>query len=198
MPNGRCRMHGGKHPGGMATKAFKTGRYSKYLPQRLLERYTEASTDAELLALREEVALVDARLADLLSRVDTGESGALWGALNKAWADVEVARDTDDGLGLTLALALVSQYIKRGQADYAAWQSIGHVIEQRRKLVESERKRLVEMQQMVTSEQAMLIVAVLADTVRKHVHDPDALRAISADITRLVIGRDGAPHRGTG
>jgi hypothetical protein len=35
MPNGRCRMHGGKSPAGIASPAWKSGRFSRYMPKRL-------------------------------------------------------------------------------------------------------------------------------------------------------------------
>src|SRR6187399_1656871 len=81
MPNGRCHLHGGKSLGGVASPSFTTGKYSKYLPTRMLDRYHEAAEDHELIALREDVALLDARIADMLQRVDTGESGEIWASL---------------------------------------------------------------------------------------------------------------------
>src|SRR5690349_13713695 len=81
MPNGRCRLHGGKTPSGIASPQYKTGRYSRVLPTRLQSRYDAARTDAALLELRDDISLLDARLEDLLSRVDTGESGVLWASL---------------------------------------------------------------------------------------------------------------------
>lgn len=81
MLNGRCRMHGGATPAGVALPHFRTGRRSRDLPARLAARYQEARSDPQLLELREGIALVDARIADLLARVDAGESGARWRAL---------------------------------------------------------------------------------------------------------------------
>lgn len=167
-------MHGGNNVLGTASGTFKNGRYSKHLPTRLAARYHEAQADPALLALREEIALADARLADLLARVDTGESGALWRQLREA-----AAKTPAD-------LAAMADLIVRGAADYAAWDEVGRVLDQRRRLVESERKRLVEAQQMLSAEQAMVLLAVVTDTIRRHIHDRDVLAAISADIGRLV------------
>ena len=66
MPNGRCRMHGGKSLGGIASPNFKHGGYSKFLPVRLGDNYQEAMADPELLALRDDIALLDARVHDLM------------------------------------------------------------------------------------------------------------------------------------
>ena len=64
----RCRLHGGKSLVGTACPHYRSGRYSAYVPERLRERYEAAEDDAELLSLRSELALTDARLMDLLAR----------------------------------------------------------------------------------------------------------------------------------
>lgn len=186
MPNGRCRIHGGKSLKGIASPAYKTGRYSRYLPGRLAERYGEAKTDPDLLALHEDVALTDARLSDVLGRVDTGESGDLWrkarGAF-EAFREAQGKREVDKARA---ALTDLDGYLARGVSDYATWDEVGRLLEQRRRLVESERKRLIEMQQMITAEKAVLLIGAIAGIIKIHVSDRGTLAAISADIGKLV------------
>lgn len=190
MANGRCRMHGGKSPTGLASGTFTTGKYSKFIPARLTARYGEALADTTLLELREEVALLDARLSDVLSRVDTGESGAAWKMVDTAFRLYQTFRGVDPVKELR-AFADLETAITTGLADYAAWGEIATIIEQRRRLVESERKRLVEMQQMITTEQAMALLAMVVDTVRRHVPDRAALAAISAELVQLTARTGG-------
>src|SRR5579863_9488305 len=64
-----CRNHGALSPRGVASPAFKTGRYSRSLPARLVGRYQEAVADPELLSLRDDLALIDSRTSALLQRV---------------------------------------------------------------------------------------------------------------------------------
>src|SRR5262249_52499599 len=80
-----CRMHGGRTLIGLAAPRLKTGRYSKFLPIRLAADYERAAHDPELLSLRHELAVVEARIIDLLGRVDTGEAGGLWHRARVAW-----------------------------------------------------------------------------------------------------------------
>ena len=61
-----CYHHGGKSLVGPAVNTYRSGRHSRYLPVRMAAKYQEAEHDPELLSLRDEIALVDARLADLL------------------------------------------------------------------------------------------------------------------------------------
>ncbi len=189
MPNGRCRMHGGTSLAGLASPQFKTGRYSKHLPERLLERYQEAQDDTELLALREEIALVDARLADLLGRVDTGESGAIWRKAQQLWTAYRKAEGTDEAHDILMELGAT---IGEGVADYAAWDEVNAQLGRRRQLVESERKRQIELRQVITVENAMILIARIGESIKRHVHDRAALAAISADIVQLThhdVGR---------
>lgn len=182
-----CHIHGGKTPNGIAHPSFKTGRYSKHLPSRLLATYDTARQDGELLAVRDDIALLDARLTELLARVETGESGAVWRTLRaeyRAYRDATAAKDIPE---MSARISAIGSLIERGLADEAAWSDIRHTLEQRRKLVESERKRLVEMQQMVTADEAMGFVRALTAAVRTHVRDADTLRAITDDLTRLAV-----------
>jgi hypothetical protein len=184
MPNGRCRMHGGASLAGLASPSFKHGRYSTYLPARLAARYTEAQSDTDLLALREEVALTDARLADVLGRVDRGDSAALWKQAQTEFDALMTARAM--GLPDAACLGALRRTLKTGIADWEAWDEVAKLVEQRRRLVESERKRLVDMQQTITAERAMLLIGRLAGIIQAHVTDRGVLAAISADIGKLV------------
>lgn len=178
-----CTVHGGLTPGGIASPNFKNGRYSKYLPDRLSVRYEQAVNDPQLLELSHEVALIDARLSDLLNRIETGETGQLWQDISKAWDEYKIKQD--DSL-----LTKIDGYIKRGNDDYQVWDEIQATIEQRRRLVESERKRLVETQQYVTTIQAMTMISHVLAIIKDNVTDRETLQSISTGINRLVSRAD--------
>jgi hypothetical protein len=181
-----CYHHGGMIPRGIALPQTTTGRYSKHIPTRLLATYEQAKSDPELLALRDEVALIDSRLTDLIKRVETGESGHVWRQVReafRAFKDATAKQDTNEARSWLVQL---ESLITRGVADEMAWLDVRVTLEQRRKLVESERKRLVEMQQMVSADEAALLVRTLTEAVREHVRDPDALRAIVAAFGRVA------------
>ncbi len=183
----RCRMHGGASPAGMASPRFKTGKFSRYLPERLLERYEEAQQDEALLELRDEIALSDARVLDLLSRVDSGESGAIWRKLQKLWQDYQTA----DGDEATDILMEIGATINEGAADYQAWDEVNKQVARRQKLTESQRKREVELQQTITAEKAMVLIAQLTEIIRRHVTDRTILAAIAADVVQLTGHQSG-------
>ena len=186
MPNGRCRIHGGASAIGPASGTYKTGRYSKLLPARLAGRYQEAKTDPDLLAMRDEIALLDARLGDVLGNMDTGESGSVWQRLQAINADLKAAILTNNGTKATQHARALSAMIDEGATDLESWGDVYGLLEQRRRLVESERKRLVEMHQMITTEKAMTLLGVILDTIQTHVTDRAILAAISADFRKLT------------
>ena len=167
----RCGLHGGKTPAGPACANYRTGRYSAYVPERLRERYEAAEHDAELLSLRGEIALTDARLIDLLARVNTGESGQLWARLKKAHGEFKVYRLARDVPKMNMALAKIEAFLDSAVQDHAAWAEIGELIEQRRRLTESESKRMVALQQMLSAEEAMTLAHRVIDIVTRHVTD---------------------------
>ncbi len=181
-----CYHHGGKTPVGPALPQYQNGRYSKYLPERMLARYHEAEADSETLALRAEVALIDSRLSDVLGRVDTGESSRIWGQLRDAVINLETAQLIQDETATRFAVSAIKKLINAGASDWAAWADVRSLVQERKTLVESERKRLVEAQRMIAVDQAMSVMGLLIEAVRRHVPDADALRAITDEWSRLT------------
>ncbi|MBD2060654.1 hypothetical protein H6F88_32445 [Oculatella sp. FACHB-28] len=187
-----CYHHGGNTPVGRALPQTKTGRYSRHIPDRLIEQYEASANDEELLSLREEVQLIDARMIDMLKRVEGGDSEEIWKRLKAEFQTFEDAMKQNDQGAVTAALAEVRRLIKRGLGDYAAWNEVKALMEQRRRLVESERKRLLDMQQFITAEKALLLISSLTEVIKKHVKDRAALAAISTEFIRLT----GSPNSG--
>jgi hypothetical protein len=180
-------MHGGSLNNlGENNGNFRHGRYSKHLPTRIQADYEAAKRDTGLLSLRNEAALMDARIADLLTRVDSGESGALWQATKAAFDDLVKANRKGDTAAASVALRDLNDCINRGVADYAAWNEVGRAVENKRRLSESENKRLVQAQQTITVERMMLLITAIASSVNTHVADETARLAIGNDIGRFI------------
>lgn len=181
-----CYYHGGTSRVGMLSPVAIHGDRSRVLPTRLIKRFQEALGDSELLALRNDIATVEARLEEVLSQVDSGESGRLWRDLQRAHAVMQRAQREKNQGALRAALVDLGDLIERGASDRAAWADVLSLMRDKRALVESERRRLVEMQQMITSTEAMTLVSALSESVRTHVKDTEALKGISADLMRLL------------
>lgn len=225
MPNGKCRLHGGMSLGGVNSPAFKHGRHSKYLPKGLLEQYKTALADPDLLNLHDEIALIDARLAQVLAKIEAGgESAEAWERLQSEFAvmletmqsipalsekltgekseniavlqfqprkpkklQLEKLDENKAGEKLLESLTTMGNMITGTIENRAAWEDVQGLVEQRRKLVESERKWYIENQQVITAERALLLIAAIADIIRQHVTDERIKRSIIENINRLAI-----------
>jgi len=181
-----CKFHGGHARKGIMNPAYKDGKYSKFLPKRLQARYLEAFHDEKLLENRESLALMDTRLQDVLKRVDTGEAGKIWSTLRQTYKDLRQAMRVQDAALTSTKLQELDDLIGRGLADYAAWGEVYKILELRRGFAESERKRLVEMNQMITAERAMLLVSAIVQAIKKYVLDKTILYRLMLEIRRLV------------
>jgi hypothetical protein len=159
------------------------------MPDQLAERYQAALADPQLMQLRGDVAVLEARLSQLLTRVDSGESGHRWLELGGAWQRFQQASRLGDGDAMASALDDVGQLIAAGQRDHLAWREVGDVLEQRRRIIDSERKRLIDLRQVITVERALTMAGGILGVIRQHVSDAKLLDAIADDI-RAVLAVD--------
>lgn len=183
-----CYMHGSKSLVGIANPAFKDGRKSKYMPTRMLDDLVAASSDPDLHSLREEITIIDARISDLIKRVDTGESGHLWKLLSEAQREVDRLERAGANYAeeLTFARNEVRSLIIDGHDDYVAWQEVMDAIDRRKKLLESERKRMIEMKKSVDTDRVLALFGALMNVVKNRVDDRETLSHIARDAARLI------------
>jgi hypothetical protein len=194
----RCWRHGGKSLVGPASPHYQTGRYSKYLPTRMAAKYREAEKDPDLLSLREEVKALDARIGDVLTRVDTGESGVIWQKLHEAFEEFRIARaagNTPANVAkMQAALAQVETYLSAGAQDWHAWGHVAQLWEQRRKLVESENKIMLARKYFISHEQGMIMMGKITDSITRHAMDllpielsRKFLTAVTVDLQQVMV-----------
>lgn len=155
---GKCKLHGGATPQGLASANLKTGRWSAHLPATVLgKQFQEAYGDRTLMQLRQDAALVDAMLTTYTAGL----------------------RDT--GKPLT----------EKQQTRVLV------LIEQRRKIVESEARRLRDLAQVVPVDQYRTALGVLFKLMTDHLGDNlPARREIQAAARRLLLGKGPAVVEG--
>jgi hypothetical protein len=192
---GRCKLHGGSTPTGIASVYLKSGRYSRDLPTRLLSTYQEALADPNAPDLADEIALMDARLRDLLARVDTGESGRLWRDARSTFEVFKKAIRDGDGERQREAIGQLDRLLGRGASDFAAWDEIGRLVDRRQRLTDSQVKRLLDAERLIRVDQATALMLALLDSVRRNVDDHRQLSAIQADFARITEGSGARPTR---
>jgi len=186
-----CYIHGGKSPIGPGSPHFRTGKYSKFLPSRMAADAEASLKDETLLELRDAIAATDARIIDLLKRVDAGEAGSLWRQAQEAFAKMRMEESRKNIDGMMIALSQAERYVSQGANDYAAWDELSKQFELRRKLCDSENRRLTQAHEVLNMDQAMLLLTQTVQIIQRHVTDRKVLAAIAADMQGTVLMRQG-------
>jgi len=181
-------MHGGTTAIGPYHHATTHGKRSAYLPSNLVRDYHRHLNDPDALAAFDEIALVKSRVDELARRLDTRDSEGRMRAIRASWREVQRAQRSGDGGRLGRALDDHGAAVEAAWEDYAAWDGMAEALRLRQRLVESERRRLVEAQLMAPKAEVLALLHALAEIVVKHVDDPDARAAISRD-TVALLGR---------
>jgi hypothetical protein len=180
-----CRFHGGKALMGVLNHMTKIARYSKAVPHGLSDRYEKSRLSDDLLELQEEIALLDARSCELLEKLESGESRPGWVQAKQAFERWELAMRRQDYEGAQVHVEEMRKALYR-KNDSAVWAELQMVFEQRRKLVETERKRQTELENLISVQEFLQIMHQLVWILREEVTDPAAMKRISAKITTLV------------
>lgn len=182
----RCRFHGGESLIGALSPTFKDGSRSRYVPKKLLSTYEGALEDKELMTLRQDVALLETRMRELLGGLERTDGVKIFPKLRACLDRMHGTTNKDVRFA---AFEEMQDLINKGMYEEGAWNEIREILEQRRRIIESERKRLVEMHQMISLEQMLTMIAAISASVKKHVTDKSSLKAIASDIKKLMDAR---------
>ena len=166
----------------------------------MVELYEKSVNNPKLLEQQEEIALMTTLLNDTMTRATIGEPGELFARLqmmlprykrcasdlNRAvsvenWNQVSGVENALDDVNIELE-AIANAGSNWGETI----KQVVSLTEQKRKVVESERNRKIEDQQMIDREEAMLFVIALTNAVNKHVQDPIVKQAILMDIDLVL------------
>lgn len=186
MDNGKCRMHGGKALKGVAVHNYKHGRHSKYMPAGLMNMYEEARADERRLELDEEIALVDTRMSDTLQSITAGATHEAWGDIRDLIDQLLDARDNGLPMNADALMDELKETVEQKFAADRSWGDLMQLTDTRRKLVESQRKREIELRQMMPIADVMAVGKLLLDSVRRNVTDAKQLTAIQEDFSRTI------------
>lgn len=182
-------MHGGKTPGGIASPHWKHGRYSKYMPAGVLDKYEGALADRELLALTDEIALARARLFQLLERVQTYDASDHWKNIAAYVEVLVVGLRKSDPDKINDSMRGIQAIVSGARGDYATWGEIADVAERIRRLSDSESRRRKDMQLMIQADDATNFVVAVATLAREYV--PEGLRLEFHDKLMGLMRRSG-------
>lgn len=195
----RCRNHQGT-VAGPSHPSFRQGLYSRALPQGLSRIYQECAADPELLSARQDVALLQTRIVEVLQGLERGETGALWERLASQVTDLQASVratvasiEQGDREGLRNALGALrglarglEETVQKGAEHASAWTELQSLIEDKTRVQAREWKRLVDMQAVLSANEVLTLVLAVAHSVKRHCPDVQVQQRIVEDIRILL------------
>ncbi len=192
--------------------------------------FHEAMNDPELVSLRRMLAMTDARIEQVLEEIKIAKEApnllvsteaivAVHTQLVQRAAAVKAAQQSRDGAAMAEGIVALSGAITEADQrigpmlDALTKAAIGttkdvrslteewyDLMERRRKLAESEGKTLARLHKALTSQQALALLYQVGDSIRTHVGDPAARRAVAQDLRRIEASTRpaGSEQRTTG
>jgi hypothetical protein len=182
----KCTVHGGLTPKGAASPHFKTGRYSKYLPVRLVEVYHDSLNDSALTGVRDEIALIDSLLIEDIQSLDLGSNGEFWEA---ALEQIRFARQgyKAENYGiLERALDELEALGDQRRLHFAAERELREKIEQRRKLVETEAKINLQGERAISAVELLVFMGAVVDTINRKIPDVTQRNELLDSIDKIM------------
>jgi hypothetical protein len=173
MPNGRCRLHGGKSLAGIAHPGYKDGTYSKFpgLPISLKESFEIARNNPELLNLTDDIALMYSRFSQLIEKIDIEDAEQRWKDISEQMQLLKDARARKDGYAYSQAWASMEDLVKTGGKDFMVWNDIMKVTAHIQKAITQEQKRRMDMHALISTDQAVSFVSEILMAIREEVKD---------------------------
>ena len=188
IPGIRCDSHGGKSLGGIASPNLKSGLYSKFLPVALEgEHQALLALGDDLFRIDQETTLIVGLIQEQLSRIDEGESGQAWAQLREIFDELsEVGAITNksaaDVARFNSLFSRLGRVINYGAAQWMARAEVVKLVEQKRKLVDSERKDRAAKFQSMSYDRVMLVLTAIVSSFRtaldRYVDDEDSRKQV--------------------
>ena len=120
MANGRCRLHGGKSPGGGNLKHGRDSRYAKAFGAL----YAERLAAADLRTVDPSIAVLDSRILEKREELGSDPPSRHWRAARKLHGELAEAIRTQDSAGVRRALDALADVMSEGMAAASGWDEI--------------------------------------------------------------------------
>src|SRR5262249_47729601 len=149
-----------------------------HLPKEIGEHYQAALHDEQLVSLREQLALLEARMLEVAGKLKEAKippcEEALIALDRLLKADGPGA--TDDAL--RELQAVLREGRDAGRFQQSAWAAIRALIQEKIKTAAAEWKRLSDLQGLITVEQALACAKAFFMAAKQAVQNPETLRQL--------------------
>lgn len=148
-------------------KVADTKRYEKFIPKRLADKYLQSVNDPEIIALNDDIALVETRIKQLIDNIDKDEPPPVWEDAYNAFKEYSFFKRMHDTEKADEAFMLLQDIFDREKCEREAWDEIFTRLNQRVKFATDERKRRMDMKALLDAEKAMDLVSNLLAAVHE-------------------------------
>lgn len=197
MSNGKCYIHGGKAPKGLASPNLTQGGiFSKYLPVNLLSEYESLlSLGQDLFKIDDETAVVTVLLQKQLGKIESGESGIAWQRIKELYQELTVLgqkqnKSPEDIQKFNRLFVELGDVISGGSMSYGARNEAVRLMETKRKMVSDERRAWAEKHRAMSFDRVLLLMTALVATFKqaleKHVDNDKNRRLILMDTQNFL------------
>jgi len=185
----RCRLHGGLTPRGVESANYQGRGYSKDLPARLMERMMDSLDDPDLTSLRSEIALVDARIGELLQNMAEAGTAEAWGVVKEVRTRLRYVVDRPDLPDRETVLDLLTVKLDAAaqvMMDNDNWAEVYGLIDRRRRTAAVELKREESQEHTLRHTQALFFFQQLLIAIHEEVPSPEIKAALATRISKLM------------
>lgn len=159
------------------------------IPQIIRQDYLDAQNNPDLLSLRDDIALLDARRNQLMGFIDSGINPKDLSRIGDLLLEFETAvanRDTAKSQKVFKELKGITE----SHTDvYEQWKEVLSLLEAKRRLIEAERRRIVDLTAMVDSATAMRVINDIYSIIINNIKDEKVLRQIKAELQTVLSER---------
>lgn len=189
-----CSYHGAGTSDRPAGRPPTTGIYSRHLPTRYMQDYEDSLNDPNSLSMRNAMALLDARLGELLQKLETADSISAWNRVAVCASMLFKLLDSennDNVLGQIREVAeLLADAVTNHRDDRAAWGELIGIVDERRKVADVERRRIEAAKKYLTLPEANAMMAFFVSSVMRHCSSPQERARISEDMRMFSAARE--------
>lgn len=198
----RCAKHGGRQGTGPENSNWRGGKTQawirKHLPAHMMKTFDAIVNDPDLISMRAMMAVNGVRFSELLAKLPTGESRQmireLRGLIIMQQSSVVALRSApgltepslkrldDMTTHLDDALILLDTAAQTSQV----WDEATAVMEQHRKLADTERRREEALQQSITMPQAIAMFNNLFTLINKVVRSAEERSALADGLRQML------------
>ncbi len=179
-----------QHKGYSIQKNAQGGGAVKHYPFKegsgLEASYRKALEDQELLSLRSAVAVVEARIVELIGKLEDDPAARVWQELSKQNARLRRAQEAGDSKNVIGAVSAIQTLIDAGASSQERWEDLFRALELKKEVASAEWKRLADLRCLMTADRAFDMVNRIVDVVLKNVTDNKVKAAINDGVLRIV------------